>query len=133
MEEQTQTMLSNMKTLESLETATSRFVNNGLLGKRKVELFIAGELVSDAKGIRERSKILVAVLNTYLAENIAAHKEFGQRDYQELAMEIAHDTVENITDQMCGAAKLDFIREYAERTHSEYYAGRDAESEEGAA
>ena len=122
--------LHNVRTASTIAEALKEFMESGLVKERKLEQHIAGTLMKSATGLNERNSIFATILNVYLAENLAAHKNFDPENPEALIDEIVTDTLQAAEKQLRGVSQEPQTIEYAIDTHKEHYAGRDADEED---
>ena len=122
--------LHNVRTASTIAEALKEFMESDLVKERKLEQHIAGTLMKSATGLNERNSIFATILNVYLAENLAAHKNFDPENPEALIDEIITDALQAAEKQLRGVSQEPQTIEYAIDTHKEHYAGRDADEEE---
>lgn len=122
--------LHNVRTASTIADALKEFMESDLIKERKLEQHIAGTLMKSASGLNERNSVFATILNVYLAENLAAHKNFNPEDPKALVDELITDTLQAAEKQLRGVAQESTTFEYAIKTHEEHYADRKVDESE---
>lgn len=122
--------LHNVRTASSIAEALKEFMESDLVKERKLEQHIAGTLMKSAAGLNERNSIFATILNVYLAENLAAHKDFDPEAPSALVEDLIADTLQAAEKQLRGVSQEPSTFNYAIDTYKEHYADRKTDGSE---